>query len=82
MIVNIITLMIVIFLVFILFKLVKSVTFLLINSVIGFFALYGINIFLTNPIPINFWSVLIVVIGGVFGLIIELILHFLKIAFI
>jgi hypothetical protein len=54
---------------------------LIINSVLGFFALFGINLILSNPIPINFWSVIIVAIGGIFGLALELILHFLGWAF-
>ena len=74
--IQIITLVVVIIIVFLLFKFVKSIALLAINSVIGFFALYGVNIFLADVIPINFWSVAIVVIGGIFGLILELILHF------
>lgn len=81
MIIQIITLIIVIVLVVLLFSFVKNIFFLIINSVIGFFALYGINFFLSDPIPINFWSVIIVAVGGVFGLVIELILHFLGWAF-
>ena len=78
---QIITLIIVILAVLVFFHFVKNLFVLAINSVIGFFALFGINLFLSNPIPINFWSVIIVAIGGIFGLIIELILHFLGWAF-
>jgi len=77
MIIQLTTLIIVILLIVLLFYLIKNAIVLVINSVVGFFALYGVNLFLSDPIPINFWSIIIVAIGGVFGLIIELILHFL-----
>lgn len=50
------------------------------NTVIGFFALFGWNV-LFSPLKINFLSVLIVAIGGIFGLAIVAILHFLGIYF-
>jgi len=81
MITQIISLIIVILFVILLFYIVKNVFVLIINSIVGFFALYGVNLFLSDPIPINFWSIIIVAVGGVFGLIIELILHFLGWAF-
>lgn len=78
---QIIVLLVVIVFVYIMFKFLKKITLLIINSVIGFFALFGVNLFLSTPIPINFWSVIIVAIGGIFGLILELILHFFGVAF-
>jgi hypothetical protein len=75
------SLVIVIVIVALLFYFLKSAVTLAINSVIGFFALFAVNIFLADPIPINFWTIIIIAIGGIFGFIIELVLHFLGIAF-
>ncbi len=41
----------------------------------------SLNLFLSPPVVINIWSILISAIGGILGLIIVLILHFLGIAF-
>jgi len=78
---EILALLIVVFLVIIFFALVKRVFILVINSVIGLFALIGFNFLFDVGIKINFWSVLITAIGGIFGFIIVLAAHFLGIAF-
>lgn len=58
----------------------KRAIALVINSVIGFFALFFASVFLPS-LAINFWSVIIVAIGGIFGFIAVLALHLLGIAF-
>lgn len=44
-------------------------------------ALVLLNLFLSPPVVINIWSILISAIGGIVGVIIVLVLHFLGIAF-
>jgi hypothetical protein len=53
---------------------------LLINSAIGFFALFFASIFLP-ALKINFWSVIITAIGGIFGFVAVITLHLLGIFF-
>jgi hypothetical protein len=59
--------------------------FLGFNSVVGFFALYAFKAFIWNQpgneLVINFWSVLLTALFGIFGLIIVLLLHFVHVAF-
>ncbi|GLI47192.1 pro-sigmaK processing inhibitor BofA family protein [Methanoculleus bourgensis] len=64
---------------------VKSVTTLIINAVVGVVLLWVINllnlmsIFGRPDIPINLITVLICAIGGVFGVLITVVLHLLGI---
>ncbi len=58
----------------------KRAVMLALNSIIGFFALYAVQLWRTELV-INLWSVLITAILGIFGFIIVLVLHFLGIAF-
>ncbi|MBR9693085.1 transcriptional regulator [Candidatus Woesearchaeota archaeon] len=58
----------------------KKALILALNSVIGFFALYAVAIF-RPELVINFWSVIITALGGIFGFLIVIILHFLGWAF-
>jgi hypothetical protein len=62
------------------FFLAKRFLWLAINSVIGLFALMGWNLLFT-PVVINFWSVILVALFGIFGLIAVVVLHFLGVAF-
>jgi hypothetical protein len=78
---GLLALIIVIVLVLLFIFFVKKIFILVINSIIGLFALIGFN-YLTNAgIGINFWSVVITAIGGIIGFIIVLIAHYLHIAF-
>ena len=58
----------------------KKFLILFVNSVIGFFALFAVSLML-DTLVINTWSVLITAVGGIFGLIIVLILHLTGAAF-
>ena len=64
-----------------LFKIIKSVFILILNSVIGLFALIGFNHLFSSDITINFWSVIITAIGGLIGFAVVVAVHFLGIAF-
>jgi inhibitor of the pro-sigma K processing machinery len=65
----------------VLFRVVKNIGALIVNAVIGVVLLWILNLFLSPPVVINIWSVLISAIGGILGVIIVLLLHFLGIAF-
>jgi hypothetical protein len=55
---------------------------LIINAVIAFFILFLANAFFGLGIPINIFTVLIVAIGGIVGLLLIIILRLMKIAFV
>lgn len=59
----------------------KAAIKLLINSLIGFFALWITKVFVLNALVINIWSVLLTAIFGIIGYIIVLVLHILGIFF-
>lgn len=59
---------------------VKRMVLFLINSLIGLFALMGWN-YLFDPVVINFWSVILVALLGIVGLIAVVGLHFLGVFF-
>lgn len=77
---QIITLAIIIFVFAILVVFIRKLGWLILNSIIGFFALFFTKIFLPDVV-INAWSVLITAIGGVPGYLIVIIFHLLGIAF-
>ena len=71
---------------FVLYRTVKSVTGLIINAVVGVILLWLINLLgLTHlvgrpDIPINLITVLICAVGGVFGVLVTVVLHLLGIS--
>ena len=64
-----------------LFIFVRSIVLLVVNSVIGFFALVGFNYVFNANVQINFWSILITVVGGIIGFLVVIISHYLGWAF-
>ena len=74
-------LIIVVLIILLVFNLVKKVFILIINSIIGIFALIGFNILFHANITINFWSVIITAIGGLIGFAIVIGCHYLGWAF-
>lgn len=78
--VEIVALLVGIALLYLLFKIVKSLISLLISSIIAVVLLFGLNFFGLG-IVINLWSVLIVAIAGLPGLLLVILLHLLKITF-
>lgn len=80
---GLLALILVIVIAFVLYRLVKSVPWLIINAVVGVILLGVINLIglmdmVGRPdIPINIITVLVCAIGGVFGVIITLVLHLL-----
>ncbi len=59
---------------------IKTGLLLAVNSIIGFFALYAIQLVVPSLI-IDVWSVLLTAVFGIFGFAAVLILHFLHLAF-
>nr|MCK4929461.1 pro-sigmaK processing inhibitor BofA family protein [Nanoarchaeota archaeon] len=74
-------LIIVVLIILLVFNLVKKVFILIINSIIGIFALIGFNTLFHANITINFWSVIITAIGGLIGFAIVVGCHYLGWAF-
>lgn len=64
-----------------LYKVLKGLAGLVVNAVMGVIVLWLLDLFLLPPITINLWSVLIAAIGGLPGVLIVIVLHFLGIAF-
>jgi hypothetical protein len=60
---------------------IKHALLLALNSVIGFFALYAVKAFVWDSLVINWISVGIVAVTGIFGFIVVLILHALGVFF-
>lgn len=66
---------------YILFRLLKPFINLVLNSVAGIFIFFLLNTFFGLTIPINVFSIGIVAIAGIPGVVLVLILHFFGLAF-
>ena len=78
---GLLALIVVVLIIIFLFKIVKRVFILIINSVVGIFALIGFNSIFHAGVTINFWSVIITAIGGIIGFAIVVGAHYLGWAF-
>jgi inhibitor of the pro-sigma K processing machinery len=78
---EILGLILAIIVVVVLFRVARSIPALIGNAVIGVVILVILNLFLSPPVVINIWSILISAIGGIAGVIIVVVFHFLGIAF-
>ncbi|MBN2142112.1 pro-sigmaK processing inhibitor BofA family protein [Candidatus Woesearchaeota archaeon] len=78
---EIIALVVVVCIMLLVWKLIKSILFLVLNSVVGFFALFGFNYLFGTSVAINGWSVVITAIGGIIGFMVVVGCHFLGWAF-
>ena len=76
-----ITIILLVIVIFVALKMGKSLAILIANSVIGLILLWLVNLSPIVNVAINLWSILIVALGGVPGLILLVILDLLKIAF-
>ena len=77
----IITAILVLVLLFIVLKMGKSIIWLVINSIIGILVLIAINFLPFVNVTINIWSVLIVALGGIPGIVLVIALSYFGIAF-
>lgn len=71
------SLILLILIVFLVFWLGKNLVWLIVNSIVGIAILYLINFLPGINIPINIWSVLITVFGGVPGIILLVLLSWM-----
>lgn len=71
----------IVFIVALLMKGINIAIALALNSVIGFFALYAVQLFLLQNLVINIWSIAVVAILGLPGFILVLLLHGLGLFF-
>ncbi len=78
---EILGLILAIIIVIVLFRVARNIPALIGNAVIGVIILVILNLFVSPPVVINIWSILISAIGGIAGVIIVVVFHFLGIAF-
>lgn len=81
-IIEILVLFLAIIIAFMLYKVLKTVTSLAINAVLGILVLMVAKILLGLEIAITWVAVLICAIGGIFGALVIIVLNYLKIAFL
>lgn len=74
-------LLIALFLLYLLMIFLKNLLLIFFNSILGIVAFFVLNAVFHIVIPLNFWSIAIVATGGLGGLLLILILHFLGLAF-
>jgi len=58
----------------------RKLLVLVINSVIGFFALFAAKLILPD-LAINFWTIIITAVGGIIGFLAVILLHIFGVAF-
>ncbi len=81
-IIEILVLFLAIIIAFMLYRILKTVTSLAINAVLGVLVLMAAKILLGLEIAITWVAVLICAIGGIFGALVIIVLNYLKIAFL
>ncbi len=73
-------LLLALFIVYLIYKFLKNPEYIIVNSIMGILVFFILNI-AGIGIPINIFSVGIVAIGGIPGVILVLLLHFLGLGF-
>ncbi len=81
-IIEILVLFLAIIIAFMLYRILKTVTSLAINAVLGVLVLMAAKVLLGLEIAITWVAVLICAIGGIFGALVIIVLNYLKIAFL
>lgn len=71
----------IIFILYLFFRFLKDPVLILWNSVFGIIVFFALDYFFGLGIPISFFSIAIVAVGGFAGLVFVILLHFLGIAF-
>lgn len=69
------------FLLYAVFRFLKDPLLMILNSVLGFIALVILNSVFALGIAINIWSIAIIALGGIGGLILVVLLNFLGLGF-
>jgi inhibitor of the pro-sigma K processing machinery len=73
-------LLVALLIVYLIFRFLKNPTYIIANSIMGIVIFFILNLFGAG-IPINIFSVGIVAIGGVPGVVLVLLIHFLGLGF-
>ncbi|HIH10170.1 MAG TPA: sigmaK-factor processing regulatory BofA [Candidatus Diapherotrites archaeon] len=71
----ILSLVVIILIIYIVLRSGRSLAWLVVNSLIGIIILWLVNLFPAINIPINIWSVLITVFGGIAGVALLILLN-------
>ncbi|NYZ75529.1 pro-sigmaK processing inhibitor BofA family protein [Candidatus Micrarchaeota archaeon] len=79
--VGLVGLLLALFIVYLIYRFLKNPLYIIANSVVGILIFLVLNFFLGLSIPINIFSVGIVAIGGVPGVLLVLLIHFLGLGF-
>ena len=79
--IEIFALLLAVVILYVLYKLLKHIIKLAINSIAGIIILFLLNLIFGLGIPINIFTILIVALSGLGGVVLILILHFLGLAF-
>jgi len=77
---EILGLVLAIIILYLLFRIIKSATYILVNSVIGIILFFLLNMIGIN-VKIDLFSIAIAAIGGIPGVVLVVILHLLGLAF-
>ncbi|MBN1793178.1 pro-sigmaK processing inhibitor BofA family protein [Candidatus Woesearchaeota archaeon] len=78
---ELLALLVVVCIMILIYRVVKNIFILVLNSVVGFFALYGFNYLLDANVATNVWTALITAIGGIIGFAVVVGCHYLGWAF-
>ena len=70
-----------IFILYVIYRFFKDPMLVIANSVLGFIVFLLLDLVFGLGIPIDFWSIAVVALGGFGGVLFVLILHFLGLAF-
>ncbi len=69
------------FVLYVIYQFLKNPLLILANSVLGFIVFLILDIVFNLGIPIDFWTIAVVAIGGFGGVVFVLLLHFLGLGF-
>jgi hypothetical protein len=78
--VGLVGLLVALLIVYLIFRFLKNPVYIIVNSIIGILAFILLNV-LGAGIPINLFSVGIAAIGGLVGVLLVLLIHFLGLGF-
>jgi hypothetical protein len=79
--IEVVALLVAVFILYLLYTLLKNPMSLIANAAMGIIFFFIINMFLVRDVAINFFSIAIVAIAGIPGVLLVLLLHFLGLGF-
>lgn len=69
------------FVIYLIYRFFKNPMAILANSVLGIIAFFVLDVVFKLGIPIDFWTIAVVALGGFGGVVLVLVLHFLGLGF-